>query len=241
MMKVPKKSDIPHKLALYKLLEELLSDAFIANNVYFKGGSCAAMLGYLDRFSIDLDFDLLDRSKKKQLRGSIHKILKKVDYQIKDESQKHLQFFIKYRDAERKRNTLKLEISDLVSKENEYEKVRLIEIDKYCQAQTVDTMFANKLVALKARWDEGKRIAGRDMYDVQYFFEKEYEINKGVIEDIRGVSFSDYIKELIDFVEKKVSEKILWEDLNPLLPKQRLQKTVPYLKRGVLLALKECF
>jgi len=63
-MKIPRQTEMPHKLALYSLLQKLLSDPFIANNIYFKGGTCAAMLNYLDRFSIDLDFDLLDKSKK---------------------------------------------------------------------------------------------------------------------------------------------------------------------------------
>lgn len=239
-MKVPRKSDIPHKLALYKLLGELLADAFIAKNIYFKGGSCASMLGYLDRFSVDLDFDLVDKSKKDRLRQSIHKIFKKINYVIKDESKNHLQFFLKYRKTTKQRNTLKLEISDLVSKANKYEKVYLVEIDKYCQAQTKETMFANKLIALKARHEEGKGVAGRDMYDLQYFFKQGRGINKKVVEDLRKTSFKDYLKELVVFIEKNVSEKMLWEDLNPLLSKKRLHESVPYIKQDVLLGLKEC-
>jgi len=238
-MKVPKKSDIAHKLALYNLLKELLSSSYISNNIYFKGGTCASMLGYLNRFSIDLDFDLIDKEKKEKLRSLIHKIFKKLNYKVKDESKKNLQFFVKYREVINKRNTLKLEITDIVSLANEYEKVYLVEIDKYCQAQSVETMFANKLIALKARYEEGKGIAGRDMYDIDYFLKKGYGINKKVIKDLRNVSFKSYLNELISFIKKNVSKKILWEDLNPLLSKNQLHKNVPYIKENVLIGLKE--
>ena len=236
-MKVPRQTEMPHKLALYSLLQKLLSDPFIANNIYFKGGTCAAMLGYLDRFSVDLDFDLLDKSKKIQLRQSIHRVIKNLGYNIKDESRQHLQFFLKYREIENERNTLKLEIGDLVSKANQYQKVHLVEIDKYCQAQTVQTMFANKLVALKARWEEGKGIAGRDMYDLRHFFKQGYAINQAVIVDLRATPYLDYLQELIVFIKKNVSAQILYEDLNPLVSKDKLNLVVPLIKSEVLIAL----
>ncbi len=236
-MKVPKKEDIPHKIALYKLLSALLADAYVAQRIYFKGGTCASMLGYLDRFSVDLDFDILDKSLVPELRGKIHDIIDEVGYQIKDESQKHLQFFLKYREAGNQRSILKLEIGDLVSGSNEYQKVHLQEIDRYCQAQTAATMFANKLVALKARWEEGKGIAGRDVYDVHYFINHNPKINQAVIEDLRGVSLPEYLKELIQFVKERVSQKILYEDLNPMLTKDKLNRVVPSLKQETLTGL----
>ena len=236
-MNIPRQTEMPHKLALYSLLQKLLSDPFIANNIYFKGGTCAAMLNYLDRFSIDLDFDLLDKSKKIQLRQSIHQVIKNLGYSIKDESRQHLQFFLKYRDLKNERNTLKLEISDLVSKANQYQKTYLIEIDKYCQAQTVQTMFANKMVALKARWEEGKGVAGRDMYDLHHFFKQGYAINQAVIVDLRKIPYLDYLSELIIFIKKNVSEQILYEDLNPLISKNKLSLVVPLIKSEVLIAL----
>lgn len=237
-MKVPRKADLPHKIVLYKLLTSLLASPFVAKHLYFKGGSCAAMLGYLDRFSVDLDFDLVDKSQKTILRAKIDQIIKKNGFTIKDESKKHLQFFLKYPSRAGERNTLKLEISDLVSVKNEYEKVYLKEIDKYAQAQTIETMVANKLIALKARWEEDKGIAGRDLYDAQHFFKQGYGINEDVIEDLRQTSFKEYLQELVDFVEQEVSEKMLWEDLNPLLPKEKLRQEVPYLKQNLLVGLR---
>lgn len=81
-------------------------------------------------------------------------------------------FFLKYDAPEGKRNTLKLEINDDVSKNNTYEKVLLKQINMYCNRHTLDTMFANKLVACKARFDKNGKIAGRDFFDIHQFFYK---------------------------------------------------------------------
>jgi len=236
-MKVPRKIEIPHKLAMYRLLDGLLSNVFIATNIYFKGGTCAAMLGYLDRFSIDLDFDLIDKSQKAKIRKEIYKVIKDLGFEIKDESKEHLQFFLKYRDVANQRNTLKLEIVDIVSKENQYRKFYLAELDRYCQAQTIETMFANKLVALKARWKEGKSIAGRDLYDIHYFFNQGFGINSKVIEDLCGKSLKVYAVELSSFIEKNISEKMLLEDLNSVIDSKKLNTLVPRIKQEVIIAL----
>lgn len=138
----------------------------------FKGGTYASLRGVLDRFSIDLDFDLPDRSKKEDIRKRCYEIFTKLELEIKDESKRHLQFFLKYDALEGERNTLKLEINDDVSKYNGYEKVLLEQINMYCNGHTLDTMFANKLFACKARYDKNGKIAGRDFYDIYKFFYK---------------------------------------------------------------------
>ena len=52
--------DILHKSNLHRLLMEVVDQPVLAQSLAFKGGTCAAMLGYLDRFSVDLDFDLVN-------------------------------------------------------------------------------------------------------------------------------------------------------------------------------------
>jgi predicted nucleotidyltransferase component of viral defense system len=51
--------DILHKSYLHRVLAEIVDHPVLSQALAFKGGTCAAMLGYLDRFSIDLDFDVL--------------------------------------------------------------------------------------------------------------------------------------------------------------------------------------
>lgn len=55
---LPQPKDAVHKAWLYRLLTGIYNDVFLADQLYFKGGTYAAMLGYIDRFSIDLDFFL---------------------------------------------------------------------------------------------------------------------------------------------------------------------------------------
>lgn len=187
-MFVPNNREIKHKNQLYILLKEILRDPLLSQTLMFKGGTYASLRGVLDRFSIDLDFDLPDKSKKEEIRKRCYEIFKKLDFEIKDESRRHLQFFLKYKAPEGERNTLKLEINDDVSKYNEYEKVLLEQVNMYCNGHTLDTMFANKLIACKARYDKNGKIAGRDFYDIYKFFLQGLSINKKVIEERSGWS-----------------------------------------------------
>ena len=58
-MNIPNKKDALHKAWLYRLLEAIADNQKLVKVMYFKGGTCASMLGWLQRFSVDLDFDLL--------------------------------------------------------------------------------------------------------------------------------------------------------------------------------------
>ena len=51
-------ADARHKAQLLRLLTAIVDSPYLSQNLYFKGGTCASMLGFLDRFSVDLDFDL---------------------------------------------------------------------------------------------------------------------------------------------------------------------------------------
>ncbi|MFH1232145.1 MAG: nucleotidyl transferase AbiEii/AbiGii toxin family protein [Planctomycetota bacterium] len=151
---------------MYRLLTAILSDNVLANYLMFKGGTCASLRGILDRFSVDLDFDLLDKKRKEIIRDRLNVYFVKLGLVIKDQSPNHLQFFLKYPALDWQRNTLKLEITDIVSPQNAYEPVNLLELNLYCHSQTIDTMVANKMYAATARFTKNGMIAGRDFYDL---------------------------------------------------------------------------
>lgn len=216
-MIIPNPADAKHKTQMFRLLREILQNNTLANKLMFKGGTYAALRGVLDRFSVDLDFDLPDSSNIPELRAICHGIFNNLHLEIKDESKNHLQFFLKYEANEFERNTLKLEINDRVSQANKYEKYFLPEIAMYCNAHTLDTMFACKLIAAKARFDKNGKIAGRDFYDLHKFFNEGLPVNKAVVEDLSNLSYKDYLIDLAKFIDKEVSSRLLLEDLNPLL------------------------
>ena len=53
-----------HKLILVQILKEIYSNITIASLLGFKGGTAAYLFYNLPRFSVDLDFNLLDPKKK---------------------------------------------------------------------------------------------------------------------------------------------------------------------------------
>ena len=74
-MILPNKKDAIHKAWLYRLLSAIYDNKALAQYLYFKGGTCAAMLGWLDRFSIDLDFDCKAKGKDMlQLRKELESV-----------------------------------------------------------------------------------------------------------------------------------------------------------------------
>ena len=56
-MILPNAKEAKHKAWLYRILTRIYDDHTLAASLYFKGGTCAAMRGFLDRYSVDLDFD----------------------------------------------------------------------------------------------------------------------------------------------------------------------------------------
>lgn len=237
-MILPQIKDAPHKYQMYRLLTAILKDPLLSKDLIFKGGTCASLRGWLDRFSVDLDFDLKTSVIQTSFRPKIHQLVKDLDFEIKDQSQRHLQFFLKYEAPKGERNTLKLEINDDVSPHNESEIATLDELNLSALTQTQSTMVACKLVAALNRFYQHQTIAGRDFYDLHYFLSHGFPVNAKIIEERMNQSFSDYLKNLIEFIGQKVSDKDLYEDLNPLLPSDKLTKSIPTLKSEIIFLLK---
>ena len=107
---------------------------------------------------------------------------------------------------------------------NQYKVQYFTEIDRLMNSQTVETMFANKLVAVMDRYDLHHTIAGRDIYDIHYFFVHGYSYHAPVIQERIGLVPKDYVEKLIGFIKEHVTQKIINEDLNTLLRPDRFQQ-----------------
>ena len=90
MMITPRKEDTYHKIQLYRLLKGVIDDGEISSHLCFKGGTCAALLDRLDRFSLDLDFDLLPETDRGMLKKRFHRLFQTLQLEIKDESKKNI-------------------------------------------------------------------------------------------------------------------------------------------------------
>lgn len=231
--------DVFHRVQLLRLLTAILDSNSLSQNLYFKGGTCAALLGFLDRFSVDLDFDLKESADKQQLRMAFHQVFADLNLAIKDESKKTLSFLLKYQAPAGRRQTIKLGALDLPVKANIYQVQYLAEINRFANCQTKETMFGNKLVAVLDRWERYRSIAGRDLYDIHYFFLQGYDYRGEVIKERTGLSIYSFFKKLRDFINEKITNQIINEDLNTLLPSDKFSKIRSVLKNEVLLFLDE--
>lgn len=132
---------------------------------------------------------------------------------------------------------MKLDILNIPPVSNLYEAVRFPEIDRVMLCQTVPTMMANKLVAVLDRYDQHGGFAGRDIYDIHQYFLKGYQYHAAIIQERRNGTVLEFFKELRGFIEKRISQQILDEDLNLLLAPEEFSRIRKTLKQEVLIVL----
>ena len=239
-MQLPQPKDAKHKAWLYRILSAFYDDSYLAGLLYFKGGTCAAMLSILDRFSVDLDFDFIGgKNELLEAQKKMEKIFRDLNLSIKDRSRRVPQYFLRYPAKFGERNTVKIDVTFPPTKANKYEAKRFSEIDRIITCQTPETMFGNKLVALINRYRQKSAIAGRDVYDVHYFFENGLSYNKAIITERTGQLIEDFFKDLISFVEKKVTYELITQDLNVLLPYEKFRMIRKTLKQETLMFLRD--
>ena len=232
---LPDKKDAIHKAWMFRVLRAIADDTRLTEMLVFKGGTCAAMRGFLDRFSVDIDFDYVGSADEMvAAQERLEKLFSDLGLVIKDKSKEVPQYFLKYPAGESDRTTLKFEATTLANVANKVEKVRLLDIDRVFPCQTIETMFAHKLVALMDRYERHGSIAGRDVYDIHHFFLNGFSYNAEVILNRRGVSALQYLKKLRTFVMNHITETIINQDLNMLLSPDQFQKIRHILKEETL-------
>lgn len=237
-MRIPHPKNARHRAWLYRVLSALYDDPYLAQKLCFKGGTCAAMLGYLDRFSVDLDFDFVGE---KQEIPTVQKHMKQVFTRLKlkidDQSRRAPQYFLKYKSPKEERNTIKIDVAFPSTKANKYEAVRFTQIDRIITCQTKDTMFANKLVALIGRHQKNGLIAGRDIYDIHHFFENGGQYNVDVLKERANKSLPKFFESLIKLIEHEVDDDLIARDINFLVPYEKFRVIRKFLKQETLMFL----
>lgn len=206
----------PHKNVLIRILKDIFTDPTIGPVLGFKGGTAAYLFYGLDRFSVDLDFDLLDKGREEHVFGRIKKILENYGT-MKDCRKKRysLFFLLSCHDKERDAQNIKIEINlrDFGSK---YELKSYLGIAMKVMVR--EDMAAHKLVALYER--EGK--TNRDIFDVQFFLRNNWPIQKEIIEARTGLPFVKFIDRCIDIVDQK-RERGMLSGIGELLDERQKQ------------------
>jgi predicted nucleotidyltransferase component of viral defense system len=189
-----------HKTILFQILKEIYSEPAIAPFLGFKGGTAALLFYGLDRFSVDLDFDLLDDSQEEIVFVQVENIIKKYGT-VREANRKRFGIFfvLSYEDAARH---VKVEI-------NRRQFGSRYEIKTYLGVSmlvmTPEDVFAHKLMAMHERI--GK--TSRDIYDVWFFLQNRFPINPVIIEARSGMSFHEFLETCIGQLEKLSNRHIL--------------------------------
>lgn len=150
-----------HRQILFNIIKDIFTSK-IWKYLAFKWWTLCYFLYSLDRFSTDLDFDLLENV---DIDNDILEILKKYG-KIK----KWNKLILSYWDND---INIKIDINRNVWKNNKYEIVNFYGSD--IKIQDKSSIFANKLVALV------ERNTNRDIYDVYFMFKNMFEINEDLI------------------------------------------------------------
>lgn len=201
-----------HKNILLQILKDIYTDTTIGPVLGFKGGTAAYLFYHLGRFSVDLDFDLLDESKTDYVQNRVEKIVSEYGA---------------IRDAHKKRNTILIVLSYEDRTHNIKVEINLknagaiYEIKSYLgismKVMTREDMFANKLVAMVERI--GK--TNRDIYDVWFFLKHNWPINRDIVERRTGMKFEEFTNKCIADLEN-MSDRGILAGMGELLdPKQK--------------------
>jgi predicted nucleotidyltransferase component of viral defense system len=195
-----------HKFFMAQILKDIYSDIELANYLGFKGGTALMFFYDLPRFSVDLDFNLID-GQEEVVYEKVRKILLKYG-KISDEAKKFYGIIIvlDYAFGERK---LKVEISNRIF-DNHYEIKNLLGINM--KVLTLQDMFSHKLCALLDR----NAITNRDIFDCWFFMQKQVPINKALIEGRMNAPLAEYLQKCIEQLES-MSDKGLLNGLGELM------------------------
>ena len=217
-----------HKFFLVQLLKDIYSDVEISVRLGFKGGTALMFFYDLPRFSVDLDFNLLDAENEDLVFRKIKTIVLKHG-KIFDEAKKFSGplIVLNYGTGERK---LKIEISNR-NFNDRYEIKNFLGINM--KVMQKPDMFAHKLCALLDR----ATMANRDIFDCWFFMKSQTPVNKRIIENRMKMPLEDYLQRCIDNLESASDRRILHglgdliePDLKKFVRTKLRSETIDFLK-----------
>ena len=169
----------------------------------------------LDRFSVDLDFDLLDVEKENYVFERMKNILE-THGKIKDAKMKRFNLFylLSYDNKIKGAQNVKVEINR-INFGAKYNVKPYLGIPMKVMIQ--EDMAAHKMIAMLERMGT----ANRDIFDVWFFLNNEWPLNKEIVEQQMAMPFKEFLQKCIDALEKMSNENILSGLGELLTPKQK--------------------
>jgi len=202
-----------HRLHMYNLIQKIYQSP-LKSSLWFKWWTLCMFLYNLNRFSTDLDFDLLENKSSdidvmSELRNLILEYWK---LKIKDEYEKQNTYFFLLSYWEHQKN-IKLEINKNKIIYDTYTPVNLFWTNVL--AMTKDAIFANKLLALSNRYKN------RDLFDVHFFFKEWFPINEKIIKAKANKTLKTFLLELKNQIPKNYSETTILAEIGDLISEKQ--------------------
>ena len=216
-----------HKNILFQILKDIYTETAIAPLLGFKGGTAAFMFHGLERFSVDLDFDLLDESESERVFEYIEKTANQYGI-IKESRRKRFSLLVVLSYDDKSAN-IKIEVNRRVFG-SRYELKTYLGVAM--QVMIREDMFAHKLMAMHERI--GK--TSRDVYDVWFFLKSHWPINKEIVEKRAGSPYSKVLQTCIAQIRKMPDRNIL-RGLGELLTERQKEWARTKLKQDVIFLL----
>ncbi|MBI4066564.1 nucleotidyl transferase AbiEii/AbiGii toxin family protein [Candidatus Gottesmanbacteria bacterium] len=201
-----------HRTVSVNILRAIYTDPALRTVLGFKGGTAAMLFYDLPRFSVDLDFDLLDAKKKAAVLDKLTTMLPAFGM-LREASEKYytLFFLLNYRKGER---NLKIEISKRPIP-SAYVSKSYLGIPMLVMKE--EDVLASKLAALLTR----KRLATRDIFDLWFFLKSHWELKENLVRKKTALSIAGSLTKALRRVQS-VKRTELLSGLGELLdPKQK--------------------
>lgn len=197
-----------HRKYLFNILSDIYSSS-VGAYLGFKGGTMLYYFYNLDRFSVDLDFDLLDETKADAVRQKVKEILGKYG-NLTNEKDKffNIFFLLSY---QKDQQGIKVEISKRNSVLSRYEIKSFY--GKSATVLNIEDAFAQKLAAATDR----KRMASRDFYDIYFLLKNNFNFSEKMIQERTGKDAVSYFYDLKKFIGKNITERNILAGLGELI------------------------
>lgn len=195
-----------HQLYMGQILKDIYTDISIASLLGFKGGTCSYFFYGLTRFSVDLDFDLLD------VREEYHT-------RVFERMQEIVRAYGTLKDCYIKKNTIFLLLSygeedhnikiEISTRNQPFSFRDMYELTEYLGISMLvakkEYLFAGKLAALTLRTD----VAMRDVYDINFFAKNHWDIAQGVVEALTKNTLKEQLTNCIAVIENIKDNEVL--------------------------------
>lgn len=196
-----------HKFFMLQILKDIYTNPLLAVNLGFKGGTACMFFYNLPRFSVDLDFNLLDSSQENAVYDLVRSVLLKYG-KIHDEAKKFYGpiLVLDYGVGEHK---IKVAISKRDFGDT-YHMERLLGFS--VKLMDKQNMFAHKLCAMLDR----NEITNRDIFDCWFYMERRTPVNRRIVETRMKQTLEEYLQRCIDYLSK-MSDKGMLNGLGELM------------------------